>query len=141
MKTHRLSSGGRGAVVAAALFAHLFAVHADVVTFPDASLEAAFRSPAALDKPSGDITTADMLTLTGFNAAGWGIMDTTGLGTAVNLTNLVFNGNPVTNYSGIAGLSNLVRLQFDSGEVTNTTGFTNYSAPPGRQFYRASQLP
>jgi len=30
------------------------------------------------------------------------------------------------------------------GKVTNTTGtagFTNYSAPPGRQFYRARQLP
>lgn len=125
MKTRRLSSGGRGTIVAAALFAHLFAVHADVVNFPDTNLEAAIRSPAALDKPSGDITTADMQTLTNFNAARWGITDTSGLETAVNLTNLVFNGNPVTNYSGITGLAALVGLQMDGASVSGLSFITN----------------
>ena len=90
------------ALIAASLLFTLPTARADVVTFPDANLEAAVR--VALNKPAGPITTADMLTVTSLNAENRGIRNTTGLETALNLTNLVFNNNPVTNYSGISGL-------------------------------------
>lgn len=53
------------------------------VTIPDAALLAALRT--ALDKPTGDITEADLLTLTNLRLDGLGIADLTGLEKADNL--------------------------------------------------------
>ena len=114
--SQRLNASSAG-FIAALCLATTSIVSSDVVSFPDPNLEGAVRN--ALGIPSGDLTTDDMLTLTDFNAGGRSIVDTTGLETAVNLTNLVFNGNPVTNYSGFTGLANLRRLQFDFGSVSN----------------------
>ena len=97
-----------------ALFATTTLGSAQTVTFPDARLEAAVRE--ALTWPPGDITQAEMLTLTNLPADGRGIEDTRGLETALNLQTLSLNGNPVTNYSGIIGLTNLFKLDFiDAG--------------------------
>lgn len=106
-------------LLVAGLLLRAVVAHADVVSFPDANLDAAVRD--ALGIPAGDITTDDLLTLTEFNAEGRGILDTTGLQAAGNVTNLVFNDNPVTNYSGISGLTNLVRLRFDRASISNLT--------------------
>ena len=118
MKTmlHQLNSSLLTLTSAAALLTS-YVSRADIVTFPDAHLEAAVRQ--ALPKPSGDITTADMATLVTFDAGWRDIRDTTGLETAVNLADLNLNANPVTNYSGISGLPGLRRLWFDFNLVTN----------------------
>ena len=94
-------------------------VSAQTVTFPDPGLEAAVRD--ALNKPSGGITTADMLTLTNLPAAWRGITDTRGLETALNLLTLELTGNPVTNYAGFSGLANLNRLDFSSAGLSDLT--------------------
>ena len=94
-------------------------VTARAVTFPDSRLEAAVRD--ALNQPSGEITAADMLTLTELDAAGRGIKDTSGLETALNLQALHFSGNPATNYTGVAGLVNLTLLEWGDGQIRDTT--------------------
>jgi ELWxxDGT repeat protein len=62
--------------------------------FGDANLEVAIR--AALAKPTGPITAADMLTLTNLNLAGLGITGLGGLEFANNLRILDIRGNPFT---------------------------------------------
>ena len=58
------------------------AATAQTVNFPDPNLEAALRE--ALPKPTGPISTEDMLTLTNLSANGRDIHDLTGLETALN---------------------------------------------------------
>ncbi len=65
------------------------------VIFADPLLEAAIR--AALAKPTGPITAADMLTLTNLNLSGLGLTSLSGLETATNLRILNLRGNAFTN--------------------------------------------
>lgn len=90
-----------------------------VVTFPDAGLEAAVRE--ALDKPIGDITAADMATITGLNASERGITSLEGLEYAVNLILLGLWGNQVADLTPLAGLTNLTWLDLDGNQVTDLT--------------------
>ncbi len=74
------------------------------VEIPDPELEAKIRS--ALDKPTGEITQADMESLTILNATASPahyIVDLTGLEAAVNLTilELSFNETPRSKLRGI----------------------------------------
>lgn len=68
---------------------------AGAVTIPDLALLAALRT--ALAKPTGDITVADLLTLTTLRIAGLGISDLTGLENATNLRILDVRRNNFTN--------------------------------------------
>lgn len=95
-------------------------VNAQTVTFPDANLETAVRE--AIPKPSGDITVADMLTLTNLTANGRGIQDLTGLETARNLWHLELEWNPITNHSVLSALTNLLMLSI-SANGTPDIGF------------------
>jgi internalin A len=104
-------------LIAGCLWSGPHLVHADIVTFPDPNLEAAVRQ--AIPKPDGDITTEDMAALSTLDLGGCGILDTTGLETAVNLTELNCSGNPVTHYAGISGLASLRRLVFDFGSISD----------------------
>src|SRR5262249_10248055 len=61
-----------------------------VISIPDPELQAAIRS--ALQKPTGDITAADMESLTNLYVEGLGTRNFEGLGAARNLTTLSLNG-------------------------------------------------
>jgi Leucine-rich repeat (LRR) protein len=103
-----------------------YAAEPDVVTFPDANLEAAVRD--ALSKPTGDITTIDMEGLTTLNAKGRSISDLSGLEHAVNLTYLNFYNNQITDISALSGLTNLTYLNFYNNQITDISalsGLTN----------------
>lgn len=90
-------------------------------------------------KPTGDITVADMESLTTLYAEGLGTQNFEGLGAAKNLTTLSLNGcssatdpnvtcNFLTDVSLPAGLSSLVTLNLQNNQLTNLTlppGLTN----------------
>lgn len=90
---------------------------AQTVAFPDPNLEAAVRQ--ALSKPTGDITVADMLSVTSLQADGRNIHNLTGLDTALNLEFLDVAWNPIHNHSVISALTNLVDLSLAATGVTN----------------------
>ncbi len=122
---HSLFHFGR---VRASLFAALFlflsaeAVHS--VEIPDPALEAAIRNE--LNKPTGEITQADMESLTTLNARSSNITDLTGLDAAVNLTFLdlsydAFRGsiNGTIDLSPLAALKVLSELRLGGNKVEN----------------------
>lgn len=81
---------------------------ATTVTFADSNLESAAR--VALSKPAGDVTEADMATLTSLDATSQGIGDLDGLQYATNLTNLDLSDNQITDLTPLSGLTNLTDL-------------------------------
>ena len=83
-------------------------LRAQTVNLPDPNLEAVVRE--AIPKPAGDITVADMLTLTNLTANGRDVHDLTGLETALNLLDLQVEWNPITNHTVISALTNLLIL-------------------------------
>ncbi len=86
------------------------------VEFPDAKLETAIRQ--AIDKPSGDISYADLAGLTELVASGRGIADLSGLERCTKLTKLDLGASDVPElYSNdirdilpLAGLARLTQL-------------------------------
>src|SRR5262245_9194874 len=92
----------------ALLLVPVFHASAQTVAIPDPGLEAAIRY--ALGKPTGDITVADMETLTSLDACCLGIESIEGLGAAKNLTTLNLSDNPLTSLTLPAGLTSLVGL-------------------------------
>ncbi len=90
---------------------------AQTVNIPDANLLAAIR--IALDKPTGDITDADMLLLTQFDAPSAGIADLTGLEKATNLTSLKLVGNEISNLAPLSTLTKLTVLWLGSNQVSD----------------------
>ncbi len=89
-----LPHAGAGTVTAITADVTLDTRTAGPVTIPDPALLAALRT--ALVKPAGDITTADLLTLTTLRIAGLGITDLTGLEKATNLRILDVRRNAFT---------------------------------------------
>ena len=98
-----------------------------VVDFPDSNLRAAIT--AALGKASGDpITTADMATLTYFEAGNANIIDLAGLEHAINLTSLYLGNNSISDLSLLEGLTNLRGLNLSSNlilDISSLGGLTN----------------
>ena len=80
-----------------------------VVHFNDANLEAAVRD--ALNKPAGDITSADMAGLTQLDASNQDIADLGGLEYAVNLLMLYLGNNMISDLDDLDALKGLVNLQ------------------------------
>ncbi len=99
----------------------------DPVVFPDPNLEAAVRD--ALNKPSGDVTCADMQSLSELKANRRAIENLEGLQNAVNLTTLDLAGNYISDLTPLQGLTNLTKLDlFYNTYVTDLTplqGLTN----------------
>ncbi len=110
------------------LFAVLFwtgAVCAQTVNIPDPNLESAIRD--ALEKPEGDITVADMESLTELWAGNKGIEDLAGLEYATNLTNLDLNNNEISDISSLSSLTNLIELHLvdnDISDISPLSGLT-----------------
>ncbi len=96
--------------------------HAQTVNIPDANLLAAIRT--ALEKPTGDITEADMLLLTQFDAPSAGIVDLTGLDKATNLTSLKLVGNQISNLAPLSGLTKLTVLWLGSNQVSDLSSLS-----------------
>jgi hypothetical protein len=99
---------------------------AETVTFADLNLEAAVRE--ALGKPTGEITTEDMASLTILDASNRGIQDLTGLEHAVNLDRLNLWQNQLTDISPLAGLTSLTKLKLYRNQLTDISplaGLTN----------------
>src|SRR5262249_28735748 len=93
------------------------------VQVPDPNLLAPIRQ--ALNKPSGDITVADMLNLTNLSAAGISITNLEGLETATNLKTLDLSYNWLSSFSFPLGLTNLNTPDLSGNFITN------FSAPAG----------
>ena len=89
----------------------------DPVVFPDPNLEAAVRD--ALNKPSGDVTCADMQSLTELNARNRSIEDLEGLQNAVNLTSLNLAVNNISDLTPLEGLTSLTFLNLFSNDNVN----------------------
>lgn len=68
-----------------------------VVTFPDYNLETIVRS--AIDKPTGDILSTDLATLSQLFAYNKNITDITGLEYCTSLTTLQLGGNAISDVS------------------------------------------
>ncbi|MDE0185259.1 MAG: leucine-rich repeat domain-containing protein [Candidatus Poribacteria bacterium] len=91
---------------------------AQTVNIPDPNLRAKIRD--ALGKTSGEaITTADMETLTDFNAQEANITDLTGLEHATNLTILFLNQNSISDISPVAKLTELVILRLSQNSISD----------------------
>ena len=97
--------------------------YAATVTFADANLEAAVR--AALVKPSGDITDADMLTLTTLDASHRTIVQLGGLEYATNLDRLDLGTNQIASLTPLAGLTKLTYLDLGANQITDITPVAN----------------
>jgi len=116
------------------------------VALGDPKLEAVIRRTLA--KPTGDLTSLDLLTLTDLYAYNADITDLSGLAWAQNLTSLALvnnsisdlstlasltnlnyldlSGNPITNYdSTLTGLANLTSLYLGGSSISNLTFLTN----------------
>ncbi len=93
------------------------------VKFNDSALESEVR--AIINKPTGEITDADMQALTNFSAVGKSISDLTGLEKAINLTELDLNSNQIINITPVSGLTKLTRLILYSNQISNIDSLKN----------------
>ncbi len=91
----------------------------DLVTFNDPILEESLS--ATLGVPVGEITVADMETLTVYNGMMKGITDLTGLETATNLTDLNLMNNQISDVSPISGLTNLINLVLSDNQISDVS--------------------
>ena len=91
----------------------------DVMHFPDRNLEAAVR--AALERPGGILTPADMQTLTELEAGQYEIRHLTGLEYAVNLESLSLYNNDLEDLSPLADLKALRLLNLRHNRIRDLT--------------------
>lgn len=92
---------------------------AAINTFADTALEAAVR--AALGKPAGPLTSAELLSLKELDAGGRGIADLKGIEELDSLTTLVLRDNQVEDLSPLAALRQLRFLDLDNNRVRDVS--------------------
>jgi len=93
---------------------------------PDSGLESAIRD--ALGKPTGDITAADMESLTSLSAFSAGIADLTGLESAVNLTRLSLHTNQLSDISALSGLTSLTLLELSINQISDISALSGLTS-------------
>jgi hypothetical protein len=93
------------------------AVTAVPVTIPDPNLQAVLR--AVLNRPTGQISNLDLMTLTQLYADGQNITNLSGLEYASNLVVLSLNSNLVSNISPLQGMRTLSTLILDNNPLSN----------------------
>ena len=86
-----------------------------VVSFADANLEGAVRQ--ALDKPEGELTSADLASLTRLDADDLNIESLAGLEHATALSYLALIGNPISDVSPLASLTKLEELDLNGTSI------------------------
>jgi len=99
---------------------------AQTVTIPDAGLEAAIR--LTLNKSTGDLTQADMESLTSLVAADKNISDLSGLQFAVNLTFIDFASNQISDIFFLSGLTKLTGLGLNANQISNISALGSLTA-------------
>jgi Leucine-rich repeat (LRR) protein len=87
------------------------------VSIPDASLLSAIRT--ALNKPWGNITNLDLLSLQTLDISGSGIQNLTGLEYATNLTSLDLHNNSIADVSPLANLYHLTTLHLQGNQISS----------------------
>ncbi len=100
-----------------------FKSDSDTGLIPDPNLEQAIRDE--LNKPEGDITEADMESIITLNASQKGIEDLTGLEYAVNLEELAFWQNEVSNLEPLENLTSLTILEFPANQLSDIGPLSN----------------
>ncbi len=93
---------------------------------PDVGLETAIR--AALKKPTGELTQADLESLTKLFAGSYNIVDLTGLELAVNLTELDLSANKISNLNILQDLTSLTKLNLFNNEINELSPLTNLNS-------------
>ena len=88
---------------------------AQEVSIPDPGLNAAVRE--ALQKPTGPLTTQDLLSLTTLDAHSRNVTNLTGLEAARNLATLDLRGNQITNVVLLPHMTNLTTLVLDDNPI------------------------
>jgi len=99
-----------------ALSSVIISASAQEVPIPDPGLNAAIR--AELQKPTGPLTEADLLTLNNLRAGGRSIRDVAGLEAARNLHILELVNNSITNFAIASALTNLTILDLFNNQLT-----------------------
>lgn len=87
------------------------------VDIPDQSLQQVIRN--ALNKPTGNITSDDMLKLIELDAGSKNISDLRGLEFAKNLTNLNLSSNKIKNIASLSNLTKLKVLYLDGNQIND----------------------
>jgi len=95
----------------------------EVVTFPDANLEAAIRS--AIGKPEGSILRSDLEGLTHLSASRMSITDLTGLEHCSNLATLSLSANQVTDITPLASLTDLTILNLGWNQISDISSLAS----------------
>ena len=128
MKTKRIRI--RVTIILGALFGLLWfsslAKAEEPVYFADANLKAVVEDTLGVIDP----TPTDMLSLTILSADAKGIVDLTGIETAVNLTRLELNHNQITDISALSALISLTYLTLSNNniiDISAVSGLTNLS--------------
>lgn len=96
------------------------------VNISDQNLLSAVRS--ALNKPSGDITNADMLKLTELWANSRNISNLDGLQYATSMQNLFLYNNQIIDISALSTLTNLRTLYLNNNMIVNVTALGSLSS-------------
>lgn len=87
------------------------------VTFKDANFETLIRD--AINKPTEDIVSTDLLTITKLVGEDSNISDLTGIEHCTNLDTLKLMNNQITDISALSVLTKLLYLDLDNNQITN----------------------
>jgi Leucine-rich repeat (LRR) protein len=98
---------------------------ATIVTFSDANFEALIRT--TLSKPTGDITAAEMATITTLTGNGWNISDISGIEYCTNLVTLNLEDNQLVDLSDLIGLANLNWIGLSNNQIVNINALVQNS--------------
>jgi large repetitive protein len=92
-------------------------VFASSVEFPDDAVEAAIR--IAIEKPTGELDTTDLMGLVALAANGQNITNLEGMQYCVNLSTLSLRENQIVDITPLTGLLNLAELHLEGNEITS----------------------
>lgn len=95
-----------------------------IVVFPDSSLEIVIRE--AINKPTGEIYSEDLLGLELLEASWLSISDLSGMEYCINLLELWIRNNNISDLSPLKDIVDLVYLDLNSNEIgNNLSGLSN----------------
>ena len=93
------------------------------MAFADSALERAVRN--RLNRPAGDLTQVELLSLTELQAAGLGIEDLGGIGQLRDLKSLYLGDNAITDVTSLATLSRLQWLDMSSNHIQDISALAS----------------
>ncbi len=113
-------------VIITVVFSSWFNVASAQSVVTDANLLAVVRT--RLSKPTGDITAADMATLTDLFARYQNISDLTGLEHATNLRSVSLDYNQISDISALSGLTSLTRLTISNNRISDISALSGLTS-------------